>query len=196
MAAGAELLSRRPIDAIAVNDIVDAAGVAKGSFFNHFDDKGAFAAAIAAEIRADVEARVTAANIGFSDPGERVARAICGFVQFALVEPKRTRIMLRGHSGTVFSDHPLNRGLKSDIASGVRSGRFRSGAAKAGVAFIVGVCHTTLLAVLSGGTTLVEVRKFVADMLVLSLMGLGVDDSEAERTSSRAVASVIVGHTK
>lgn len=196
IAAGAELLSRRPIDAIAVNDIVDAASVAKGSFFNHFEDKDAFAAAIAAEIRADIEARVTAANVGVSDPGERVARAICGFVQFTLVEPKRARIMLRGHSGAIYSDHPLNRGLKSDIASGVRTGHFRRSAAKAGVAFVVGVCHVTLSAVLGSGLKLRETRKFAKDMLVLVLTGLGVDEAEAGTISSRTIASVIVGDTK
>lgn len=196
MAAGAELLARKPIDAIAINDIVEAAAVAKGSFFNHFEDKDAFAAAIAAEIRADIETRVTAANVGVSDSGERVARAICGFVQFSIIEPKRARIMLRGHNGTVFPDHPLNRGLKSDIASGVRSGRFRRNAEKAGVAYVVGICHTTLSTVLGGRMKLGEVRKFAADMLVLALTGFGVTTADAETISARAVASVIVGGAK
>ena len=39
LASGAELLGQRPIDAIAINEIVEHAGVAKGSFFNHFADK-------------------------------------------------------------------------------------------------------------------------------------------------------------
>jgi len=41
--AGLELLAERPIDALAIDEIVGRAGVAKGSFFNHFADKPALA---------------------------------------------------------------------------------------------------------------------------------------------------------
>ena len=44
--AGLDLLADRPIDAIAIDELVAAAGVAKGSFFNHFGDKYGFANAI------------------------------------------------------------------------------------------------------------------------------------------------------
>src|SRR5438477_9699273 len=115
--AGAELLSERPIDAIPVDHIVGAAGVAKGSFFNHFADKDAFAAAIAGEIRAEIETQVTAANEGVADPARRIARAVARFVQFARIEPKRARIMLRGHEWTASVDHPLISGLPADIES-------------------------------------------------------------------------------
>ena len=49
--AGLDLLADRPIDAIAIDELVAAAGVAKGSFFNHFGDKYGFANAIAEAIR-------------------------------------------------------------------------------------------------------------------------------------------------
>ena len=38
LAAGFDLLVERPIDAIPIDDVVARAGVAKGSFFNHFAD--------------------------------------------------------------------------------------------------------------------------------------------------------------
>jgi AcrR family transcriptional regulator len=193
MRAGAELLAQRPIDAIAVNDIVDAAGVAKGSFFNHFEDKDAFAAAIAAEIRADVEARVTAANIGVLDPAVRVARAFSGFVHFAIGEPKRARIMLRGQQWATAGDHPLNRGVQADIAHGVATRRFRQPAAAAGVIYVAGLCQMVMMAVVNDRLGLSEARRLTADVLVLALAGLGVADTEAELLISEAIADVVVG---
>ena len=47
-------MAERPVDAIAIDDLVAAAGVAKGSFFNHFADKRAFAQTIAEDIRREV----------------------------------------------------------------------------------------------------------------------------------------------
>ena len=70
--AGLNLLADRPVEGISVDELVGAAGVAKGSFFNHFADKQAFAAAIAETIRADVEVRVAAFNAGEADPLRRL----------------------------------------------------------------------------------------------------------------------------
>ena len=54
IAACADLLAKHPIDAITINNIVETAGVAKGSFYNHFSDKDALADAVAAAIRSGV----------------------------------------------------------------------------------------------------------------------------------------------
>ncbi len=39
IAAGRRLFCERPVDAVAIDDIVQAAEVSKGSFYNHFDDR-------------------------------------------------------------------------------------------------------------------------------------------------------------
>lgn len=189
--AGAELLSRRPIDAIPINDIVDAAGVAKGSFFNHFEDKDAFAAEVAAEIREDLEARVAAANTDVVDPASRVARGIATFIQFALVEPKRTRIMLRGHEWATSGEHRLNVGIQADVLAGLASGRFLPRAEGAGVAYLIGVCLMALLATVDGSAGPAESKALATRLLVLALVGLGVEEGDAANVSRQAVASLV-----
>src|SRR2546423_8259623 len=44
LAAGVETLHRRGFNASSVQDITDAAGAPKGSFYNHFESKEALAA--------------------------------------------------------------------------------------------------------------------------------------------------------
>jgi len=193
MLAGAELLSRRPIDAIPVNDIVEMAGVAKGSFFNHFEDKDEFAAAIATEIRLDVESRVTAANAGVFDPAERMARAMSVVAQFALAEPRRARIMMHGHPSEAISAHPLNQGIRNDIALGLASGRFRPAADGAGVILVVGVGQMILTALTQDRVNLAVAQRLIKDALVLVLTGLGVAEAEAAALAARAVGEVVAG---
>jgi AcrR family transcriptional regulator len=190
--AGAELLAARPIDAIAVNDIVEAAGVAKGSFFNHFADKDAFAGAIAGEIRARVEGEVTAANAGVLDPAARVARGVAGFVQFALREPEDARIMLRRQDQAARAEHPLNRGLTRDLALGAASGRFGFPSEEAATVFVIGACQTLLNAIVNGAAAVSEARRLTAQVLLLTLTGLGVPALEAKAVSRRAVAEIVV----
>ncbi|HLY79857.1 MAG TPA: helix-turn-helix domain-containing protein, partial [Caulobacteraceae bacterium] len=88
MAAGRRLLSQRPIDAVTVDDIVQAAEVGKGSFYNHFDDREALARAISAQIRSSIETAIGRANAGVEDPARRMARAICSYLRYALDEPE------------------------------------------------------------------------------------------------------------
>jgi AcrR family transcriptional regulator len=189
--AGADLLAQRPIDAIPVNDIVAAAGVAKGSFFNHFQDKDAFAAAIAADIRREVETRVAAANAHTSDAAMRMARANCVFVQFALCDSKRAKIMLRGFDWATATDHPLNRGLQADIAAGVASGRFGERAAGSGALYIIGLCRILMASVANDHMTMVEARRLTREMLLLALTGLGVEEAEARGMVAAAIGEII-----
>ena len=84
LAAGLELLAERPIDAIAIDELVLRAGVAKGSFFNHFADKCGFAAAVAQHVRAALEVRVGAANAAEGDPVMRLAGGMRVGIEFAL----------------------------------------------------------------------------------------------------------------
>ncbi|MFM2302461.1 MAG: hypothetical protein RLZZ84_2197, partial [Pseudomonadota bacterium] len=122
LAAGFELLAERPIDAIAIDEVVARAGVAKGSFFNHFTDKPGFANAISAALRAQLEERVSKANAGVDDPVARLSGGMRVAVDFALAERKRAIVMLRGLELSTGQGHELNRGIRADIERLIAAG--------------------------------------------------------------------------
>ena len=125
IAAGFDLLVDRSIDAIPIDDLVVKAGVAKGSFFNHFTDKQAFAESIATEVRLELEDQVARANASVTDPVERIAGGMRVGAEFALRDPKRTRVLLRSHGTSTARAHPLNRGLLEDIEAASSQGLLR-----------------------------------------------------------------------
>ncbi|MFM2257350.1 MAG: hypothetical protein RIQ28_1197, partial [Pseudomonadota bacterium] len=98
IAAGFDLLVDRSIDAIPIDDLVAKAGVAKGSFFNHFADKQDFANAIATEVRLELEDLVARCNARIDDPVERIARGMRVVAEFAITNPKRSAVLLRSHA--------------------------------------------------------------------------------------------------
>ena len=55
MGAGQRLFAEKNIDGVTIDEIVDAADVAKGSFYNHFDGKESLADAIVELVQADCE---------------------------------------------------------------------------------------------------------------------------------------------
>ena len=180
IAAGLDLLASRPIDAIPIDEVVACAGVAKGSFFNHFEDKHEFAAAVAAEVRLALEAAVARANEGVGDPVERIAGGMAVVAAYALAQPRRALVLLRSQVPATRQTHPLNRGLSEDIAAAQAQGLLRPEAREAGVLFWLGLCQVLMINLIETRPAPAEAARRLADMLVLGLTGLGVPPARAE----------------
>ena len=105
--AGESLFAAQSVEAVSIDDIVAAADVAKGSFYNHFADREALARAIAGQVRTEAEAQVDQINDGVADPARRMARAQMVFARFALQNPQRARAMMRLFAGATLPNAPL-----------------------------------------------------------------------------------------
>ena len=190
--AGSRLLAEKPIDAIAIDDIVRAAGVAKGSFFNHFEDKDAFGRAVARQLRAEIEIAVAETNRGIEDPARRVARSVCLYVRHASRHPQRASVLLRASPGLSQPDAPLNQGILSDVSKGLLDGRFALPTAEAGVLFILGVAQIALARVVrEPSPSLAEALG--QQLCSLLLRGLGLLAGEADQLAAQAAHEVIGG---
>jgi AcrR family transcriptional regulator len=185
IAAGFDLLVERPIDAIPIDDVVARAGVAKGSFFNHFADKPAFAEAIATQVRLELEDLVGKANAGVADPVERMAGGMRVCAQFALHQPKRATVLIRSNASSTAQAHPLNQGLLADVAAAAETGQLRSEAAELGVLYWLGLCQVVMAHLLERRRDPDAARARLRAMIVLGLCGLGVTDAHAQDVAAR-----------
>lgn len=177
--AGLDLLAERPIDALAIDEIVARAGVAKGSFFNHFDDKPAYGEAVGAEIRAELEQRIGAANAGVRDPVARLAGGMTTAVAFALDEPRKAAIMLRAIGQSTLRDHPLNQGVVADMNAALATGLLRDEAGLSGTRYWLGLCQILITNALERRVDREEAAHRLGEMLVLGLTGLGLSAATA-----------------
>ena len=183
--AGLQLFAERPVDAVPIDDIVAAAGVAKGSFFNHFEDKKQFANAIATEIRMDIEARVAEANRELDDPLERLAGGMRVSVEYALSEKDRATVMAGGFKFATGRDHPLNAGLRKDIDAACAKGILRPEAQGSGLLLWLGACHSVMANVIERRLTRPKAAARMYDMMVMALIGLGVDEAKARQVAKQ-----------
>ena len=188
IAAGLDLLAARPIDAIAIDEVVAAAGVAKGSFFNHFADKHAFAAAVAAEVRAEVEAEVARANAGRADPVARIAGGMAVAAAYALREPRRARVLPRDQSVAAAADHPLNRGLRADIDAARAAGLLRAEAEASGLAYWLGLCQLVMILLAETRPPAAEAAQRLGEILRMGLAGLGITEARAAAVTGEVLA--------
>ena len=190
MAAGQRLFSRSPIDAVTVDDIVQAAEVGKGSFYNHFSDREALARAIAAQIRASIEGAVTLANAGVDDPARRLARAVCTYLRSALDEPEQAGVLVHIHSGHTSLTAPLNHGLVDDLETGLATGRFDIATVESGVLYVLGVTQLALVRIVQTPSQPFAI-SLSQQMCALVLKGLGLPAAEADQIAAQASDAIV-----
>ena len=178
LSAGMELLVGRPVDAISIDEFVGAAGVAKGSFFNHFVDKQQFAHAIAMQIRVELEDWVGRLNAGVPDPLERLAGGVVAAAAYALVNPQRTIVLARFLNGTSHDDHPLNAGLLQDLRDARATGSIDIPTEQIGVLFWLGTCQSMMANIVESGADEAAAKRLSIDMLKVALRGFAASPAK------------------
>jgi len=192
--AGQELLSTRSIDGVSIDDIVAAAGVAKGSFYNHFPDKESLAREIATEARKSIEVFAAGVSPEVEDPAERLVRALCAFVRQALEDPMGVRLMLRLFHGAGIPDLPMNAGVRVVVRDGIASGRFNGLSLEAGVLMTIGVVQIAVARVLEQDVP-GQAAGLSRDLAFGLLRGLGLDAPSAKAIATKASADIFAGHS-
>jgi AcrR family transcriptional regulator len=189
--AGRTLFADHPVDAVAIDDIVREAAVAKGSFYKHFPDKEALLTAVVRDIRRRIEADVTTANNDVDDPARRVARAICVYLRFVADQPALGGVLVRNdRSGQTLPSMKLNHGTVEDVRMGLAQGRFSVPTVEAGALFVLGVGHAGLTRF--NGDRGAASNIWIAQQLCqLVLRGLGVAPAEAELIAAQAAEDIL-----
>jgi AcrR family transcriptional regulator len=195
--AGQALFAARSIDGVSIDDIVAAAGVAKGSFYNHFADKEALAREVAGEVRRSVEALAAEVSAGVTDPAARVARALCGFVRLALEDPVGVRVGLKLFRGARIPDFASNAGVRADVRAGLASGQFSGLSQEAALLMAVGVVQMAVGRVLDPDSPeppdRARVQALSRDLAAGLLRGLGLDFPTAKAIAAKAAADILAG---
>ncbi len=187
--AGRALLAERGVDALSVDEIVAAADVAKGSFYNHFADKEGFAREIGALVRRQAEQLVQRANAGIGEPAERVARALSVFVRFAIEHRDGAQVLWRLNSGATMADAPVNSGLRAEIEALGRAGDLQGADLETGVLLVMGTIVIAMRHVLEERVS-TPPEAVAANTAAGMLRALGLPARRARALADRAARAI------
>jgi AcrR family transcriptional regulator len=190
IAATAKLMSERSIDGLSIDDITQAAGVAKGTFYNHFPDKDSLARDIGRDVREQSEAAIAALNAEVEDPVMRIARGMCFYARVAVIDPVRASLMAQFMPQDLNAYLSHGSGLGGDIAKGIAAGRLRVATRDSATTFVVGAGAALILRLLADRNTATAVM-FTQQIVSLTLRGLGLGAEDADRLAAQAADQVI-----
>jgi AcrR family transcriptional regulator len=89
------LFAKRPWDSVTVDDLVSEAGVAKGTFYVHFDDLHALTAAVADDLIKTFDEMLQSQRLSIDDPLVRIAFGCNAFFERALENPSWASLVAR-----------------------------------------------------------------------------------------------------
>jgi AcrR family transcriptional regulator len=121
--AGTTLLAERPPEALTVDAIVEAAGVAKGTFYYHFQSIEELAAAVGAKLGESFDDLLTAARLELPDPIARLSFAFTQFLEKAISDPVWGRLVVQSSQAPTEFAHGIRDHLKADLTEAIDQGR-------------------------------------------------------------------------
>lgn len=156
------LFAARGADAPTIDDIIAAAAVARGTFYNHFDTRDDCFKAVADEIATFINRLILPQIEQLTDPAARVSLAMRLFIHFAVADEARGWILLRTMPLVGSLNLQMKSFIESQFTQAIAEGRFRA----------TSVSHAMDLSL---GLEIMTIHRLLVDRL-----DLGYIDSAAE----------------
>lgn len=178
--AGRRLFAERDAASVTIQEITEAADVAKGSFYNHFESREELQRRAAEEaleeLGASLDREVAERE---ADPARVIAQSLLATMRACIANPSLGAFVLRNTDILDLGEAILSRGRR-DLLHGRRSGRFEIDDVDVLLAALAGASQQILRGRLAGRLRASAETRFVA--LVLRL--LGVESAEARKIAT------------
>jgi len=187
LAAAREVFASQGVDASTIQDITEAADVAKGSFYNHFDSKHAILRAVGEQTLTELGRALDVLTEPMSDDPARVLAVCIRHTLRACVEdPILGWFTLRAGQVISIGDVALGAYGRRDIRRGIQSGRLHFDDVELAYTMIGGGAEALLRRRLEGDLPSEADTLFTAHALRL----LGVPDDEAYAIAGEELAPI------
>ena len=182
--AGLVLLAERPPEALTVDTIVEAAGVAKGTFYYHFQSVEELVAAVGAKLAESFDELLAPSRLDESDPVERMALAFTKFLEKALDDPVWAQVVVRSAQVPAGLDQ-IRDHLKADLAEAMARGRLVIEDVELAADIVIGIW----LQVTRGSLERRATPDLTRQTLDAVLRALGVPKSRNRKSSVAKIAA-------
>jgi AcrR family transcriptional regulator len=168
--------------AVSINDVAEAAGISRPSFYNYYTTVEQLLESVTEDMVAELNAHIDASVRGVDDPAARIAIGIRQYCKWAHDDPDWANFLL--HFG-LLNPHiieVMRRSLLCDIELGVQSGRFPIGNDQVNGVFalIVGGALAAIMMIRRGVDGHVAIGQKTAQA---ALRALGIKSKDAAAVS-------------
>jgi AcrR family transcriptional regulator len=182
--AGHALFARQAVESVTVDDLVKQAGVAKGTFYVHFDGLDALIAAVAEDLVQSFDELLQPARTSIAEPALRIAFGCRCFIDKAREDPRWAAVAARIAATAPKGAESVRRRLFEDLQQ-FSQGLPDHGSAELKLEIVVGIMLQILRALSEGRLTSLDSNAVVGAIL----RAIGIDDRHAETVMARLSAA-------
>ena len=116
VATARSLFRKQPVASVTVDDVVKEAGVAKGTFYVHFDHLQALTTAVADELVKSIDDLLQPVRLSLKEPADRIAFGCCCFIDKAFRDPAWAAVVARMGMASAIGGESARRHLLEDLS--------------------------------------------------------------------------------
>lgn len=182
--AALRLFAERGVTQVSVSELAEAAGVARGTIYNNFENVDSLFEDVATALTTEMGSRIAASTSRSSEPAQRVADGMRFFIRRAHEQPLWGRFLVRFAPSTPTLMGLLQSAPMEDVRVGVQLGQFsiREDQVPAAVGMMSAGVLAAMSLVLEGHRTWRDAGADAAE-LFLRALGLTPDAARALATS-------------
>ncbi len=181
-----EVFDEKGIEATVIDDVISAAGVARGTFYNYFQTIDELLAALSMELGNDVMRSVERAVEDYPDPALRLASGLRLYLHTVLLYPSVSGFFWRAGLNAVGPSHLAFEYLPRHVQDGIDAGALKVGAVATAIDIIAGITLTTIRA----ASTREVAPDYPEQMVGHILLALGVTRATVARLLARDLPQI------
>jgi AcrR family transcriptional regulator len=181
------LLAEGPPEALTIDTIVEAAGVAKGTFYYHFQSIDELVAAVGAKLADSFDELLAPSRLDEPDPVVRMSFAFTKFLEKAFDDPVWARVVVRSAQVPAGLDQ-IREHLEADLAEAIAQGRLTVQDVELAADIVIGIW----LQVTRGSLQRRATPDLIHQTLDAVLRALGVTKPRNRKSSSVAKAAAFI----
>jgi len=174
--AANSLFARQAVESVTVDDVVREAGVAKGTFYVHFDSLEALTAAVAEELVQSFDEMLQPGRVSFSEPALRIAFGCRAFIDKALNDSRWAAVAARMTAATPKGGENIRRRLFEDLQQ-LPTESPEETSAELNLEVVVGIMLQILRALGEGRLSSLDRDAVIS--AILRAIGLGAQEAES-----------------
>lgn len=176
------VFAARGPDAPVVRDFIEAAGVARGTFYNYYDSVEALLEDTTRWLEDDLMMSIERELAPFASPADRLTLGVRLWLRKAETDPVWCAFV----AGAVKHGESVERTLEKDLRDGSRAGMFSFGSVEAARDVVVGTLHEAMRRMALGGTS----TRFTRDVARAVFRGLGMPPPAVEAAIARRLPAM------
>jgi AcrR family transcriptional regulator len=181
--AARTLYAARTFDSVTVDDVVNAAEVAKGTFYVHFDDLDDLQSVLGDELAREFDELLQPRRLSLDDPIERIAAGCGAFINEAMRDPIWGALIVRSAAAMPSVARNARGRLNEDIRRAAASGRLHDVAPEIAFEFVFGITVRAMQSAAEG-----RLKPKHAPLIVAGILrAIGVPAEEAREIALRLV---------